>query len=297
MLSNGNDKPYGYYGFRFYKDAIGEFANIWNVGWEIRTSTDYDWNGRTREESGAYIFQYTLNGEGRIEYGGKAHSLKAGDAFIVKVPGDHRYFFPETSETWEFMFLTLVGEKAEACWDYLIQEIGHIAKIPPDAAMIQLLRKMNHEAAEGLIQDGYVASARAYEFIMESYRYAKNLENRQVLLPEPIVNAQLFMQSYFSEPITLEDISEHVNLSRYYFIQQFRKYTGATPKQHLVKIRMEKAIELLSHTDLSIKDIAKQVGYEHPNYFSKAFRKSVGESAGRFRENIRQVPLNRVVID
>lgn len=89
-----NDKEFETYGFLFSGDHQNEVAGIYSVGWERETSKDYDWDGMKRNESGKYVFQYTFSGNGKIEVDGMEYTLKAGQAFLVKIPSRHRYFLP-----------------------------------------------------------------------------------------------------------------------------------------------------------------------------------------------------------
>lgn len=99
-----------------------------------------------------------------------------------------------------------------------------------------------------------------------------------------IQKANDFMEENFSTEITLDSIAKEVNLSPYYFSHFYKEETGINFIDHLVAIRVEKAKEYLSNADASVKDVAKQVGYSDPNYFSKLFKKITGLTATEFKE-------------
>ncbi len=63
-------------------------------------------------------------------------------------------------------------------------------------------------------------------------------------------------------------------------VQLYRKVkslTGKTPSQYIRSIRLEKASELLKHSDLNISEIAYEVGFNDPNYFTRIFQKAFGK--------------------
>lgn len=66
--------------------------------------------------------------------------------------------------------------------------------------------------------------------------------------------------------------------------RQLKNETNLTPSQFIRSIRLEKAIDLLLQTDLNISEIAFEVGFNDPNYFSRMFRESYGVSPGKYRE-------------
>lgn len=295
----GNHKKKdGTYGFRFQEVLPNDVANIFVLGREEKVPGEfYDWHGLRRKDVGTYVFQYTLSGSGVFEIGNNSYTVESGEAFIAEIPSDHRYYFPHDSDGWEFMFITLVGIEAAECWRYMKDQRGSILKIPPDSRLIQLLIRVYQETLEEKITDAFYASAKAYEFIMECYRYIKNLEKETQVLPLQITKALSFIQTHYHEPITLEEIAKISGYSRFYFIKQFQHQLNSTPVQYLTKIRIQKAADLLRTTSLSVTDIALQVGFANANYFNKVFRKAVGVSAGTFRESKDVVRIDRLIID
>ncbi|GHH97815.1 AraC family transcriptional regulator [Neobacillus kokaensis] len=280
--------PYGNYGFRFQDMPQNNICNIYSIGFELQTSPHYYWDGLTRKDIQGvdkYVFQYTLSGQGAISFPEKEYSLHPGEGFFVKLPSQHCYFLPESSDDWEFIYITLTGSAADSCWSYVHDHAGKVVKIPPEVGLIQTLKRTLQETNENQIIDAYLSSARAYEFIMECFRFTKNLNPPAQELPEPILRVITFLQQHYDDYISIDKMAALAELSSYYLIKQFRKYTNTTPAQYLTKIRIKNAAELLSHTDLSIKDIAAKTGYENANYFNKVFRKMTGFSPGEFREN------------
>jgi AraC-like DNA-binding protein/mannose-6-phosphate isomerase-like protein (cupin superfamily) len=291
-------KDYGNYGFRFQDVLPNDVANIFSIGREEKMpGADYDWDGLRRKDVGTYVFQYTLSGSGRLDVPDKSYTVKAGEAFIVEIPSNHRYYFPEDSEGWEFMFITLVGREAAECWRFMKEQNGPILKVPPDSKLIQLLLKIYQDTYDQKITDTYYASAKAYEFIMECYRFIRNIEKATNGFSLQITVALSFIQTHYHEPITLDEIAAISGFSRYYFIKQFQHQLNMTPVQYLTKIRIQKAAELLRSTSSSVTDIATQVGYANANYFNKVFRKAVGVSAGTFRNSKEVVGIDHLIID
>lgn len=293
-----HEKAYGTYGFRFQDVLPNDVANIFSLGWEEKMpGTVYDWDGLKRKDVGTYVFQYSLSGSGRLEIQDKSYTVKAGEAFIVEIPSDHRYYFPKDSEGWEFIFITLVGREAADCWRLMKEQNGPVLKVPPDAKLIQLMLKIYQDTYDQKITDTYYASAKAYEFIMECYRFIRNIEKTTNGFSLQINKALSFIQTHYHEPITLDEIAAVSGFSRYYFIKQFQHQLNMTPVQYLTKIRIQKAAELLRSTSSSVTDIAAQVGYANANYFNKVFRKAVGESAGTFRNSKDVVGIDHLIID
>jgi two-component system response regulator YesN len=83
--------------------------------------------------------------------------------------------------------------------------------------------------------------------------------------------------------VSLRELAEHVNLSTNHFCTVFSQATGKTFTEYLTDLRMEKAKELLSNAALRTSDVAYQVGFNDPHYFSYLFRKHEGVSPRDYR--------------
>lgn len=110
-------------------------------------------------------------------------------------------------------------------------------------------------------------------------------ENKRKKASDIIGKADAYMEAHFDSEITLGGISKEVNLSPYYFSHFYKEETGVNFIDRLISIRIEKAKQMLAGTDASIKDVARQVGYNDPNYFSKLFKKIAGVTATEYKEH------------
>jgi hypothetical protein len=160
------------YGFQFKDGPSTSFAEIVYVGWEKRTSK-YDWNGLARARTNQCIFQYTLAGRGALRFGAHHYSLEPGSAFLVKTGTDHRYYLPENSPLWEFMFITLMGREALECWSFVQDQSGPVMQMPADSEVIHRLKQIYLEASKKSITNGYQAAGLAAQFLMDVYQAVK----------------------------------------------------------------------------------------------------------------------------
>jgi AraC-like DNA-binding protein len=94
-----------------------------------------------------------------------------------------------------------------------------------------------------------------------------------------------YLDAHYSEKISLDAIAQNMYLSAVYISKIFKDETGESPINYLIKIRLEKAKEMLISAEAdSIKKIANQVGYEDVYHFSKLFKKYYGMSPLHYRK-------------
>ncbi len=94
-----------------------------------------------------------------------------------------------------------------------------------------------------------------------------------------------YLEEHYAEKISLDQIAENMYLSPFYISKIFKSEIGESPIHYLIRVRMEKAKELLEKgSDLSITEIAEQVGYDDVYHFSKLFKKAYGMSPSKVRK-------------
>ncbi|UYQ94816.1 AraC family transcriptional regulator [Chitinophaga horti] len=113
--------------------------------------------------------------------------------------------------------------------------------------------------------------------------------SRQGLSPADeglVAKARLYLRAHLTEDISFEALSAELQVSYSSFRKAFKLHTGMPPHQYLLELRMEKARQLLSGSDLPVKAIAVDAGFESAFYFSKMFRKKMGLTPGEYRKQM-----------
>ncbi|PTM95442.1 GlxA family transcriptional regulator [Mycoplana dimorpha] len=84
------------------------------------------------------------------------------------------------------------------------------------------------------------------------------------------------METHIEEPLSLEDISRRVSLSRRQIERLFEKHLSRTPWRHYLALRLTKARQLVELTDMPITEVAVACGFVSPTHFSRTFRDYFG---------------------
>ena len=107
-------------------------------------------------------------------------------------------------------------------------------------------------------------------------------------MPQKVTKSTIFlnvqnMHKNYAKPLAIEDLSNHVNLSKYHLTRKFKAEAGISPGQYLIKVRLKKATSLLLNSNMTIEEISEKVGFSCGNYFAKAFKHNFKISPTKYR--------------
>lgn len=100
---------------------------------------------------------------------------------------------------------------------------------------------------------------------------------------QAVAQAVRFIREHAAEPIDVEEVLDHVPLSRSSLERRMRAAIGRSPKAEILRVRLALIRRLLVETDLSLEAIARRAGFRHPQYLSMIFRRETGRTPGAFR--------------
>ena len=100
-----------------------------------------------------------------------------------------------------------------------------------------------------------------------------------------IDKAKAFLQESVETEISMPEVAEHLNISYTKFRRLFKEYTGQSPAQYFINLRIHRAKEMLRGSSIPIKEISYMLHFETPEYFATLFKKRTGQSPTDFRKN------------
>ncbi|MCA9977231.1 MAG: response regulator [Anaerolineales bacterium] len=151
---------------------------------------------------------------------------------------------------------------------------GEIDKIIPELNSIEAV--MTHIKSEGQLRE------QVYKILARALAFRDSRCNSQYR--NLIHQAKQYLEcNYTNSDLSLNEVASQVNLSASHFSVIFSQEAGQTFKEYLTELRINKARELLRMTALRSAEIAYQVGYNDPHYFSFVFKKNTGFSPIEFR--------------
>lgn len=275
--------------------SLVNFEEMKNAGQEGPMSWSMDF----------YSIALKRNSNGKIKYGQQKYDFDEGVLFFIS-PG--QVFSIEVEENkvfqttgWmllvhpDFLWGTVLAQKIQKYdyFDYAINEALFLSE-KEETSLLNMLQNIKIEYQSNIDKFSQDLIIAQLELLL---KYADRFYNRQ-FLTRKISNHQIltrletllddcFSDKNFSNKglPTVNSIAESLNISSNYLSTLLKVETGQNTQQHIHNKLIEKAKEKLSTTDLSIAEIAYDLGFEHSPSFSKLFKAKTNFSPSEFRNS------------
>lgn len=250
---------------------------------EHPTGYHFNWNdGRVLNE---FQVNYITKGSGVYENEFGKYNVKAG-SILFTFPGVWHRYKPSAKTGWTENYIGFEGAFTEQLFNHRrftarqpVLQVGIKEELLD--AYLKIFDLVEKE------QPGYqqIASGMVIKLLgyIISFDKQKGFSGKRI---ENVINdARFLMRQNVEREVNLEQIAEQHNVGYSYFRQMFKKYTGVSPGQYHLQLRIMRAKELLAATDKSIKEISYELGFQSIYYFSNMFKKKEGMNPSTFRKN------------
>lgn len=246
---------------------------------------EYMFNPKVGRVLSEYQLLYITEGKGRLitEHGGK-FDIKAGNMFMI-FPGEKHTYYPDPATGWSEYWIGFNGMNVDSRTgqgffspERPVYNIGYNEKI------IELYREaittaQHQESYFQQLLAGIVNHLLGLMFMSDgNNRISRDDDEKRI-----VNKARAYMQGSVETALRMPDVAEHVGISYTRFRNIFKKYTGLSPAQYFINLKIHRAKEMLRSTTASIKEISIILQFENPEYFATQFKKKTGISPTEFR--------------
>src|SRR6266849_6058216 len=237
------------------------------------------------EQYRCHSISYVRKGSFGCQTRGRSFELVAGSV-LVGHPGDEYVCTHDHVCGDECLSFFLAPELVEAIGDRA--EVWRIGCAPP-LPELMVLGELAQAAADGRSDVGLdeVGQAFASRFVEVVSGRARKPVSAAARDRRRAVETALWIDAHSHQQIDLEDAARQADISPFHFLRLFGSVLGVTPHQYLVRSRPRHAARLLADENISITDVAYDVGFGDLSNFVRTFHRAAGVSPRRFREGSR----------
>ena len=250
-----------------------------------RTNVVFDgldhWHQRTE-------FVYMVDGECDVKVGNKCYTCKNGDLVVIHSGEVHSFESKDVCTLYIVTFNPSIvyNLQSEVCFLKNYITADELKETGLDIKVNNILEEMLFEKTNGEGWNEVIIQAdviRMYGLLVRCFEKPVHPNDKNITRFKKFQAALLYIAEHFFENITLEDIAREINYNKTYVSTLFITYTGVNYKKYLDRFRINKALELIRDTDLSITDVALKCGYENVRTFNNTFKRIMGLSPTNIR--------------
>ncbi len=242
-----------------------------------------------RLEHDDYLLMYCVDGAGHLEGEKEGRlkfkaSIRAGDVVILP-PGVAHQYAAKAAQPWSLFWCHFRGAEAEAFYRHIRFDEEPIVRGMSDLSLQGGFSSLLSVAGSGYSEAVFVHAANQLRQILTLIARLRAREQRAEEA-DALASVQAYMRDNLHRRLTLDDLAQVSKLSKFHFNRRYKALTGYPPLQHFIHLRIEQACYLLESSNLGVAEIAFQLGYEDPLYFSRVFRKVTGRAPSSYRASI-----------
>lgn len=239
---------------------------------------------------GYHLVHLVVSGKGSLTSRGARRELKAGDCFFI-YPGELAGYVSDETEPWSYRWIGFRGTEV----DYRLRELG----VEPDSPVLEGGGTRRANVLFWRVQDALrtggpgcdLKAGANLRLVFGEWADRKTDQwegdgSRGRLVEAEtsrrMEHAARYLALQYHRPVSMDELAKETGYHRAYLSRMFKKTTGQSPAQYLLKLRMERARQLLGEP-LTIGQIAASVGFADPFHFSRQFKKWHGCSPSELR--------------
>jgi AraC family transcriptional regulator, arabinose operon regulatory protein len=253
-----------------------------SLGYYPKAEGHYTYRKKGLSEN--FLF-YCVDGYGWYQLGDKRYEISPNEFFILPQHVEHAYGSLKENP-WSIYWIHFGGENLPYFNEMLtVQKHFKPNYIKSSNELFALFYKMYKTLELGYSIDNLMFANMCLSqfltlFIYNGKHYTPVASDGKI---DCIDSAIMYMQEHINENISLNKLSNHYNYSASRFSNLFKQKTGYAPIDYFIQMKMQKASQQLDFTDQSIKEVALNLGFDDPYYFSRRFSKIIGMSPTKYR--------------
>ena len=237
-----------------------------------------------------YQLLYLTEGEGIFQSANqKPTRIKEGDLFLL-FPGEWHTYHPLPQKGWKSYWIGFKGrnvdDRVRARFLSPTKPIYHVGF---SSEIVHLYDEAFSKAKEEAAYSQQTLAGIVNHLVGLMYSLERNIIlNKDYNYADIMNRARLRIRESLESNLTIQKIAEELGIGYSNFRKLFKEYTGVAPAMYQQELRLQRAKEMLSTTNISIKEIAYRLNFDSPDYFSAKFKIKTGRKPSDFRREMQQ---------
>ena len=244
----------------------------------------FTWDkGRVLDE---YQLVYITEGHGVMETTGGQFDISAGALLFIR-PGEKHRYRPSRSTGWKENFIGFNGPLVAHFYEqYEFLRTQSVLNFGVQSTFLDTYIKIYQLIENEKPGFQQIVSGHILQLLGDIAAKQKQGAFSDEKIESTIQQTLIYMRENVEENIDLQLLAKQHHISYASFRKLFKKYTGVPPRQYHIELKLLRAKELLLTTQKSIQQISQELNFESIHYFSRYFKKKMGDSPSQLRKKM-----------
>ncbi|MDD3925246.1 MAG: AraC family transcriptional regulator [bacterium] len=203
-----------------------------------------------------------------------------GNSLIIWRPGQGHYY-GNTEKLWKHSWIHCDGKIISQCLDQNRLPVDTVIPLPDGSLAERYLLSIHSELTTCTRPEAVIVGNLLQNWMLEIRRAVYS--GGEQLVPHRFMQIKHYLETNIDQDIRLERLAQATHLSVSHFCNEFKRYFGIPAVDYLISLRLHQAAFLLHDHNLSVTEVARQVGYKDIYHFSRLFKKHYGMSPSHMR--------------
>jgi AraC family transcriptional regulator len=221
-----------------------------------------------------------VDGEANIQVDDDMRHLPMRHIALMR-PGHREHFMftreAETHHTWCAVHPSLVD-------DALGDELGRAPFCLPVTSRLHNLMETGLSFAPSDLPSAQGMLTQLGLTLLHTFAFEAERVVLRSLTPDAIALAQGYVETNLSQPMVLDDIARAASVSPQHLVKLFNQHLRVTPMRYVWDVRLRRGVDLLTHSGLTVGEVAEQCGFQSPFHFSRLMKQRYGASPRELRK-------------
>jgi AraC-like DNA-binding protein len=232
----------------------------------------------------SYLLLYTREGEGELLYMDRRAVAAPGEGFVISCLKPFSYRAAQAGP-WRFSLFNMNGLSFSAYYQQLVSAHRAAFRAGDGTRVADLIGDLSQSAyMKSGPQSELVTSTTIVCILTELIVSGGECRAEESAMPGYVGGIMEHLDANYRGQISLDSLADRFNVSKYHLSREFKRYTGYSPNEYLISVRISHAKELLKHTAATVGEIALMTGCGDANHFIQLFKSREGMTPAAFRK-------------
>lgn len=236
----------------------------------------------SRTNYNSFLLMYVKSGKGSLRVNQKKINFRQGQAVILDCYHPHTY---QAEGNLEIIWVHFDGLIARNYYNHIVDTAGNVMNLKDLLSFEKTISKIYNIFQKGLPINEAVFSKYITDLLTDLI-ISNNEQYQSTSRSDLIDDVLSYIRDNLYEPLRLNDLADRISLSPYYFTRVFKKETGFTPHEYIIKARVNAAKFYLKTSTYPIKEICFNCGFTSESSFCTTFKKLEGMTPSDFRNQL-----------